>query len=52
MNAIKSVTPILLTKKIEPPSIAHGKGVFIIQEKIAELFQGRTITNLGAEVPL
>jgi hypothetical protein len=51
MNAIRSITPILLTKKIEPPSLAHEKGVFLTQEEITEYLQGRTITNLGAEVP-
>ena len=51
MNAIRSITPILLTKKIEPPSLVHEKGVFLTQEKIIENLQGCTITNLGAEVP-
>jgi hypothetical protein len=49
MNAIKSVTPILLTKKIEPPSIDYGKGIFFIQEKIVKYPEDRKITNPGAE---
>ena len=51
MNAIRSITPILLTKKIEPPSLTHEKGVFLTQKKIAQYLQGHKITNLGAEVP-
>jgi hypothetical protein len=51
MNAIKSITPLLLTNKIEPPLINHVEGVFLTQEKIEEYSEGRTITNLGAEVP-
>jgi hypothetical protein len=51
MIAIMSVAPILLTQKIEPPSTAHAKGVFLIQEKIEEYSIGQKITNLGAEVP-
>ncbi len=50
MNAIKSITPILLTKKIEPPSIAHEKGLFLIQEPTAQYSKDRTIAILEAEV--
>jgi len=39
MNAIKSITPILLTKKIEPPSFTQEKGVFLIQKKIAQSYK-------------
>jgi hypothetical protein len=51
MNAIKSITPILLTKKIEPPSMTHAKAIFLIQEKIAEYSNLRKSTHLEAEVP-
>ncbi len=51
MNAIRSITPILLTKKIEPPSITRVKGIFLIREKIAEYSKDRTTASLEAEVP-
>jgi hypothetical protein len=51
MNALKSIAPKLLTLKIKTPSLTHGKGVFLFQEKIAEYPWGRWTGNLGAEVP-
>jgi hypothetical protein len=51
MNAIKSITPILLTMKIETPSTTLRKGIFLIQENIVDYPKDRTIANLGAEVP-
>jgi hypothetical protein len=51
MNAIKSITPILLPIKIEIPSLTHEKSVFLIQKKIADYSKGQRIINLGAEEP-
>jgi hypothetical protein len=51
MNAIKSIALKLLKAKIETTSLTYGKGIFLVQQNIAEYLQDRMIVNLGAEVP-
>jgi hypothetical protein len=41
----------LLKAKIETTSLTYGKGIFLVQQNIAEYLQDRMIVNLGAEVP-